>query len=395
MQTRFVACTQHFDDRRWRQHRHPWTPRTPQTLDIPVPRPRQQRIVQHQPGALVHFYVRSIWQRIETREKCSFGEWACAAFGLQHAIHCISRGGLVGMHSAPGALEAAVVREAAFRARTVTVGKRRCFVEEKQLGVTVWLQDSATSTPKLQSAGNPATHLPVAHDVPLRAVQDAAIAHQRSPLGDRDDLAKWGDAVSQRHVLSCCPMNEEHLRLCASAEWAATVENEILPWALHGRELGDNVLEVGPGPGLTTAVLSRMVPSLTAVELDTELAAALAERMAGSNVEVVHADATTMPFENARFSTATCFTMLHHVPSPELQDRLMGEVRRVLRPGGVFIGVDSIQSPEWWELHRGDTCVPVDPAGLRARLLRVGFSDAEVELSTPAPPRRFRFAAIC
>jgi SAM-dependent methyltransferase len=189
-------------------------------------------------------------------------------------------------------------------------------------------------------------------------------------------------------------MNEEHLRLCASAEWAATVEHEILPWALHGHELGTDVLEVGPGPGMTTAILLRLAPKLTAVEVDADLAAALAVRMVGSNVEVVHADATMLPFENSRFSAATCFTMLHHVPSPELQDRLMAEVRRVLRPGGVFIGVDSIESPEWWELHRGDTCVPVDPSGLRARLLQAGFGDAEVELSVPAPPRRFRFAAF-
>jgi SAM-dependent methyltransferase len=189
-------------------------------------------------------------------------------------------------------------------------------------------------------------------------------------------------------------MNEEHLRICSSAEWAATVEHEILPWALQQHGLGPDVLEVGPGPGLTTSVLSGMVPHLTAVEVDADLATSLAARMAGSNVEVIHGDGAALPFEDGRFSAATCFTMLHHVPSPELQDRLFTEVRRVLRPGGVFLGVDSIPSPEWWELHRGDTCVPVDPSQMRARLMRAGFDDAEVELSTPAPPRRFRFVAL-
>src|SRR5437870_5681123 len=37
-------------------------------------------------------------------------------------------------------------------------------------------------------------------------------------------------------------MNERHLQLCASAEWADTVQREILPWALGGRDLGDDVL---------------------------------------------------------------------------------------------------------------------------------------------------------
>jgi hypothetical protein len=43
-------------------------------------------------------------------------------------------------------------------------------------------------------------------------------------------------------------MNEEHLRLCASDEWAAGLRQWIIPSALAGVELGDDVLEVGPGP---------------------------------------------------------------------------------------------------------------------------------------------------
>jgi ubiquinone/menaquinone biosynthesis C-methylase UbiE len=188
-------------------------------------------------------------------------------------------------------------------------------------------------------------------------------------------------------------MNEQHLQICSSAEWAETIQSEILPWAVDGRELGNDVLEVGPGPGLTTDVLRSRVRKLTAVEVDAGLATALAARLVGSNVEVVHADATALPFEDGRFSGATCFTMLHHVPTPELQDRLLAEVRRVLRPGGLLVGVDSIESPEWWELHTGDTCVPVDPGTLALRLERAGFSRVEVERSSQEPARRFRFAA--
>jgi ubiquinone/menaquinone biosynthesis C-methylase UbiE len=187
-------------------------------------------------------------------------------------------------------------------------------------------------------------------------------------------------------------VNAEHLKLCASAQWATTVKDEILPWALGGRELGEDVLEVGPGPGLTTDVLRTMAPQLTAVEVDPALASALAERMAGSNVVVVHADGADLPFADARFSAATCFTMLHHVPSVEQQDRLLGELRRVLQPGGVLVGVDSISSTDFLALHTGDTCVPVDPAALTQRLTDAGFVDVEVELSAPPPARRFRFA---
>jgi SAM-dependent methyltransferase len=188
-------------------------------------------------------------------------------------------------------------------------------------------------------------------------------------------------------------MNERHLQICASAEWAETVQKEILPWALGDRDLGADVLEVGPGPGQKTDVLRRIVPRLTAVEVDEALAEALSQRLSASNVEVVHADGTALPFEDGRFSGATSFTMLHHVPTPSAQDRLLSELCRVLRPGGLLIGVDSIDSPDWRELHTGDTCVPVDPDTLAARLLMAGFVEVEVQRATPEPARRFRFAA--
>jgi SAM-dependent methyltransferase len=188
-------------------------------------------------------------------------------------------------------------------------------------------------------------------------------------------------------------MNEQHLALCASAEWAETVEKEILPWALAGSDLGDDVLEVGPGPGLSTEVLRRGVKQLTAVEVDQDLAIALATRLSGSNVEVVHADGAALPFEPGRFSGATCFTMLHHVPTAERQDELLSELCRVLRPGGLLIGVDSLDRPDWRQLHAGDVCVPVDPDSLAARLHGAVFVEIEVARDSRKPARRFRFAA--
>ena len=184
-------------------------------------------------------------------------------------------------------------------------------------------------------------------------------------------------------------MNQIHLELCASPEWATYVETELLPWALTGRDLGDDVLEIGPGPGLTTEILSQRVKRLTAIEVDTDLAAQLRTRLDGTNVEVIEADATASALPSDRFTAATCFTMLHHVPSPELQDRLFAEVRRVLRPGGVFVGTDSVDSEDLRTLHVDDTFVPVDPAMLPARLEDAGLASVSVEIDSG----RVRFAA--
>jgi SAM-dependent methyltransferase len=174
-------------------------------------------------------------------------------------------------------------------------------------------------------------------------------------------------------------MNKEHLAFCASDEWREAVTKWILPWALTDIDLGRDVIEVGPGPGLTTEELRHGVERLTAVELDVDLASALRERLAGTNVEVVQADATALPQESDRFSGAVSFTMLHHVPTAELQDRLFGELARVLAPGGVLVLSDSLGSDDLRAFHADDTYNPVDPATLPARLDAAGFNGVDVQ----------------
>ncbi|HEY1825557.1 MAG TPA: class I SAM-dependent methyltransferase [Acidimicrobiales bacterium] len=184
-------------------------------------------------------------------------------------------------------------------------------------------------------------------------------------------------------------MNDEHFKICSSADWAEYVENDLLPWALGSSDLGEAVLEIGPGPGLTTDVLLKRVAHLTTVEIDPRLAAALAERLSGSHVTVVTADATSLPFEEGQYSSVVTFTMLHHVPSRELQNRLFAEVARVLRGGGLFTGTDSKETTSRWMLHQGDVYTPVDPSSLAPRLDAAGFTDVVVEENAD----RFRFLA--
>jgi ubiquinone/menaquinone biosynthesis C-methylase UbiE len=173
-------------------------------------------------------------------------------------------------------------------------------------------------------------------------------------------------------------MNKAH-EMCGSDEWRKAMRQVILPWALKGTDLGDEVLEVGPGYGATTDVLSNAVPRLTSVEIDRELAAMLTDRFADvPSVEIVNADATSLSYDDNRFSGAACFTMLHHVPTSELQGRLFAEIARVLRPGAALVAGDSLGSEELKAHNEDDTYNPVDPATLCDRLSAAGFTDVDV-----------------
>jgi ubiquinone/menaquinone biosynthesis C-methylase UbiE len=183
-------------------------------------------------------------------------------------------------------------------------------------------------------------------------------------------------------------MNRLHRWLCRSDRWRSTVAQR-LPWSIGDTDLGPNVLEIGPGPGLTTDKLRTWVPRLTALEIDPTLASSLSSRLKGSTVEIIEGDATEMPFADSEFSGAVSFTMLHHVPSQELQNKVLAEVLRVLKPGGFFVGSDSLQNWFMRVIHIGDTLVPVNPDTFGARLVSAGFEVLEVQKNLQA----FRFRA--
>jgi ubiquinone/menaquinone biosynthesis C-methylase UbiE len=173
-------------------------------------------------------------------------------------------------------------------------------------------------------------------------------------------------------------MNENHARVCTSPEWAAFIQDEVLPSLTERADLGAEMLEIGPGPGAATEWLRHRVQRLTALEVDDEAAAKLLGRYAGGNVEIVTGSAAEMTYPDASFDSVGCFTMLHHVPTLLLQDKILAGAFRVLRPGGVLIGSDSLASDDLRDFHSGDTYNPVEPAWLLGRLQTLGFDKITV-----------------
>jgi SAM-dependent methyltransferase len=174
-------------------------------------------------------------------------------------------------------------------------------------------------------------------------------------------------------------MNQGHLEFLASPAWAELLKTDLLPWVDSVGDLGDHVIEIGPGPGLTTDLIRPRVSSLTAIELDDDLAGALRQRMAGTNVEVLHTDAARTGLPSGEFSTVLCFSMLHHMTSPAEQDRLFAEVGRLLRPGGMFVGVDALDLEWMRDAHIDDTFVPVSTETIAGRFAAAGLGNTVVE----------------
>lgn len=177
-------------------------------------------------------------------------------------------------------------------------------------------------------------------------------------------------------------MNTIHNLYCSSRWWSRRVKDELLPWGLEGVELGDDALEVGPGFGATTRQLSCTLGSgrLTAIELEEDYCRRLTSEL-GDAVKIVHGDATSLPFADNRFSAVLCFAMLHHIPLRDEQNQMFAETARVLRPGGVFAGTDSVGSDWRFKLiHIGDTLLPNEPGGLPPRLRNAGLAGPVIDV---------------
>lgn len=177
-------------------------------------------------------------------------------------------------------------------------------------------------------------------------------------------------------------MNENHAKLCSSPEWAEHLQSDVLPLLARDVDLGETMVEVGPGPGAATEWLRHRVRRLVVVEADEQAAALLSATYEGTNVEVVVGDATATGFDAAGFDSAGSFTMLHHLPTVRQQDLLLRELLRVLRPGGALIGSDSLPSDQLHRFHDADTYNPIEPGTFLTRLQTLGFERITLSVDT-------------
>lgn len=135
-------------------------------------------------------------------------------------------------------------------------------------------------------------------------------------------------------------------------------------------------LDVGGASGGFARGLSRYAETVHAIDLDRRQ---LGDAEIAGRARLVQGDACALPMRDRSYDLVTLFDVLEHV---EDEQRVLGEVRRVLRPGGLT--VLSVPAYDWLYAHhdRGETRVR---RYTRARLRRaLEAADLKVERVTHA-----------
>ena len=118
-------------------------------------------------------------------------------------------------------------------------------------------------------------------------------------------------------------------------------------WACS-KASGDT-LEVAVGTGLNLPLYGDDV-QLTAIDLSPEMLEVARQRAqeVGARVELKEGDAHALPFADETFDCVVCTYSLCNIPDPR---QAVGEMKRVLRPGGKLLLVDHIRAtsrPVYW-----------------------------------------------
>lgn len=149
------------------------------------------------------------------------------------------------------------------------------------------------------------------------------------------------------------------------------------------------ILEIGFGTGRNLTHYPPTVRRIEAIDPDLDLDRLSLPRIAQAAIEVDfhHLNAEHLPFEDARFDTVVSTFTLCSIPDVV---HALGEVRRVLKPGGQFLFLEHGRAPDAkvarWQERLNRAWMPLAGGCHLNRPMRELIEDAGLEIG---PARQY------
>jgi ArsR family transcriptional regulator len=135
--------------------------------------------------------------------------------------------------------------------------------------------------------------------------------------------------------------------------------------------------DLGCGTGTVSVALAPFVARVVAVDSSAAMVQAAKKRLQGfDNVDLRRGELEALPIDDARLDAATLMLVLHHVPEPE---RALGEVSRVLKPGGRVVLVDMLpHDRDSYRQQMGHVWLGFGDEHVQRLLTGTGFKDVRI-----------------
>jgi ubiquinone/menaquinone biosynthesis C-methylase UbiE len=143
------------------------------------------------------------------------------------------------------------------------------------------------------------------------------------------------------------------------------------------------ILEIGFGTGMNLKYYPESVTRIEAIDPDLDLDRFSGPRIAASRIDVDfhHLDAEHLPFEPESFDTVVSTLTLCSIPDVV---HALGEIRRVLKPGGQFLFLEHGRSPDApvtrWQDRLNRAWMPLAGGCHLNRPIRALIEDAGLEI---------------
>ncbi len=130
--------------------------------------------------------------------------------------------------------------------------------------------------------------------------------------------------------------------------------------------------DLGCGTGQVSELIAPHVAKVIAVDGSTDMVQAARKRLKGApHVEVRRGDMEALPIDDAQLDVAILALVLHHVPEPV---RALGEVHRVLKPGGRVLMVDMLpHDRQEYQQQMGHVWLGFSEKAIKKHLDAAGF----------------------
>jgi spore coat polysaccharide biosynthesis protein SpsF (cytidylyltransferase family) len=158
----------------------------------------------------------------------------------------------------------------------------------------------------------------------------SALVYEQVPHYDRDYLLKVRDMA--REIFS-------DDRMHVDASQASKISNplfESYEFARGQFDANDRVLDIACGDGYGCRIMADHVGAVLGVDINEPLVAVNQQNNRSANISYDVGDCFALSLADGAVTGATAMELIEHLPVDQV-DRFVGEVRRVVAPGGSFI----------------------------------------------------------